>query len=72
MAIRIRKINNKTVALCAANSEKKEGDIYLDDNAHHALYVKFDLDFFSEDRGNIPLNYEEIILMAKEMNGKIW
>lgn len=48
MSIRIRKIEGKLVALCAAKSEPKEGDIYLDDNAHHALYKKFYKDFESE------------------------
>lgn len=47
MAIRIRRINGKTVALCAAESSEKPGDIYLDDNIHHALTVKFTKDFES-------------------------
>jgi hypothetical protein len=42
MAIRLR-INEegKLIALCAAETRPKEGDIYLDDNAHHALGNKF-------------------------------
>lgn len=47
MAIRIRKINGKTVALCAAKSTAKKGDIYLDDGMHHALSIKFEHDFRS-------------------------
>lgn len=48
MAIRIRNIDGELVALCAAKTELKAGDIYLDDNAHHALTTKFGLDFESE------------------------
>ena len=47
MAIRIRKIKDETVALCAAKSKPEEGDIYLDDGMHHALTVKFEKDFRS-------------------------
>ena len=47
MAIRIRMIKGKTIALCAAKSEAKEGDIYLDDNVHHSLTIKFENDFIS-------------------------
>ena len=32
MAIRIREINGHTVALCAAMTNHKNGDLYLDDN----------------------------------------
>lgn len=48
MAIRIRKVNGELVALCAAKTMVRPGDIYLDDNAHHALYEKFYDDFKSE------------------------
>ena len=60
MAIRIRKVDDKSVALCAAKTLPESGDIYLDDNAHHALYVKFGLDFESE--GLFPYSHvdEEI------------
>ncbi|MFH2050489.1 MAG: hypothetical protein ABIJ12_13720 [bacterium] len=50
MAIRIRKINGTTVALCAACTHAKEGDIYLDDSVHHALSTKFGVDWVSEGR----------------------
>ncbi len=46
MAIRIRKVNGCTIALCAACTKPKEGDLYLDDSVHHALSTKFDLDFY--------------------------
>lgn len=45
MAIRVRKTGKKLVALCAAKSEPMEGDLYLDDNVHHALSNKFEDDF---------------------------
>lgn len=45
MAIRIRKIDGVTVALCANKTKPVREDIYLDDNAHHALTTKFSLDF---------------------------
>ena len=45
MAIRIRTINNEVVAICAAKSTPQKGDIYLDDNIHHALTQKFENDF---------------------------
>ena len=48
MAIRIRKIDGHTVALCAGVTQERDGDILLDDNAHHALYDKFAVDFMSE------------------------
>lgn len=61
MAIRIRKVNDYIIALCAVESNEKEGDIYLDDNIHHALATKF-----SEDWN---LNYSDqrlLDLMEKE------
>jgi len=48
MAIRIRKINGKTVALCAAKTNQRPNDIYLDDAIHHALSRKFEADFIRE------------------------
>ena len=48
MAIRIRNINGKIIALCAAKTKPKEGDIYLDDSIHHALTRKFEANFKKE------------------------
>ena len=48
MAIRIRKINGTTVALCAAKTFPEKDDIYLDDPAHHALSTKFGVDQVNE------------------------
>jgi len=53
MAIRIRTIDDNIVALCAAECTAKSGDIYLDDNIHHALTGKFKKDFTSEGIINI-------------------
>jgi len=33
------------IALCAAKTKAKKGDIYLDDNIHHALSTKFAIDW---------------------------
>ena len=73
MAIRIRKIKGKTIAICAAISKAKEGDIYLDDNCHNALSNKFALDFESMGFLNeLDITDKNIIsLMKKEQNGKI-
>ena len=48
MAIRIREVNRTTIALCAAKTRAKEGDIYLDDSIHHALSTKFGVDWVEE------------------------
>ena len=45
MAIRVREVNGKLVALCAAEFEAEEGDIYLDDGVDHALRMKFVRDY---------------------------
>ena len=50
MAIRIRTITGRTVALCAARTHAKKGDIYLDDSVHHALSTKFGVDWVEEGR----------------------
>lgn len=48
MSIRIRTVHGVRVALCAARSMPKAGDVYLDDADHHALMIKFELDLASE------------------------
>jgi hypothetical protein len=45
MSIRIRKVNGITIALCAVETDPKEGDIYLDDAIHYALATKFSEDW---------------------------
>ncbi len=67
MAIRIREIEGKTVALCAAKTKAKERDIYLNDCVHHALTTKFGVDWVSEGRLIEDLADETIKdLMLKE------
>jgi len=50
VSIRLRVIDGVTVALCAARSIPKAGDVYLDDAQHAALASKFAADFASEGR----------------------
>lgn len=45
MAIRLRSIDGVLVAVCAARSVAKPGDVYLDDGQHMALARKFWLDY---------------------------
>lgn len=68
MSIRIRKIEGETVALCASKTEAQEGDIYLDDCAHHALMTKFTVDLESEGwlLKNTPVDELVKELMLKE------
>jgi len=72
MAIRIREIEGETIALCAAKTEAKEGDIYLNDCAHHALMVKFTVDLESEGwlKENKPIDEKVKDLMLKEEKRK--
>ena len=72
MSIRIREIKNHTVALCAAKTKAKKGDIYLGDAAHHALMTKFTVDLQSEgwiaDRIDIADNeIKELMLNEEEV-----
>lgn len=48
MSIRLRRVDGHLIAICAARSIEKPGDVYLDDEAHHALAEKFSEDFASE------------------------
>lgn len=49
MSIRLRTMpDGLLVALCAARSIEKPGDVYLDDGAHSALAAKFEMDFAGE------------------------
>lgn len=45
MAIRIRRVDGHVVALCAARSVEKPGDLYLDDAVHMALSRKYWMDY---------------------------
>ena len=71
MAMRIRKIGGKTVALCAAQSQPKGDDIYLDDVVDHAIREKLMKDFIREIIGfifrfsGIPFLIREILCKNK-------
>lgn len=41
MAIRLREIGGELIAICAAYSQPKKNDLYLDDRQHYALGCKF-------------------------------
>ena len=45
MAIRVREVDGQLVALCAAKTEARENDVYLDDGVHYALMLKFARDY---------------------------
>lgn len=66
MAIRIRKVGSIMVALCAARSVEKPGDVYLDDEQHHALAEKFAEDFQSEGYNISPYYQNEAAVRAAE------
>lgn len=59
MAIRIRVIDGRTVALCAVETEAKLDDLYLNDSVDHALRVKFVRDYKSEGIDLNDINYPE-------------
>jgi hypothetical protein len=44
VAIRLRVVQGKLIAVCAACTVQKQGDVYLDDAQHYALMQKFDRD----------------------------
>jgi hypothetical protein len=66
MAIRIRKVKGKTIALCAAETFPKEGDVYLDDNIHHALSTKFGLDWKSMGFLEDSLADEDLVKLMEQ------
>jgi len=69
MSIRLRRVNGRLVALCAARSVEKSGDVYLDDEEHHALSNKFARDFDSEGRlAGIQTHEDVEIVEAEESN----
>lgn len=73
MAIRIREIDGSIVALCAAKTKAKTGDIYLGDAAHHALTTKFGVDWVSEGRLKIKDEGSDDVIkklmLKEELNG---
>lgn len=65
MAIRLRRVDGITVALCAARSVEQKGDIYLDDNLHQALTQKFAIDFNSAWGLTLPVDADYAKRIAK-------
>ena len=51
MSIRLRYVEGRCVALCAYETDEKEGDIYIDDGFHYALAAKFSRDWIG--RGDV-------------------
>lgn len=75
MAIRIRMVENHFVAICAARSVPKEGDVYLDDAMHHALAEKFAEDFENEGFNTHAFYPQEVRLRAQEESNnpaRVW
>lgn len=68
MSIRLRQTKAGLVAICAARSVEKPGDIYLSDAAHHALSIKFDLDF--AEMGLLPKSIYSDSPEAKAMEAE--
>ncbi len=64
MSIRIRVVEGVTVALCAAETDTEEGDIYLDDAVHHALMDKFCHELLDYPR--CPIAKKQALRDAKE------
>lgn len=56
MSIRLRTVGGVRVALCAYETDPKEGDTYLDDADHYALAAKFRRDWQGETN---DISYEE-------------
>ena len=72
MAIRLRKVQDRWVALCAVESDQKEGDIYLDDSQDYALRIKFKMDYALEGIKELnklrDLNMEQLMNTQKVRN----
>ncbi len=66
MAVRLRTVSGRLVALCAARSVEKPGDMYLDDVQHGALADKFAEDFGTEGYNTRSLDPEAAALRAAE------
>lgn len=65
MAVRIRTVDGKRVALCAALTQPELGDIYLNDSEDHALREKYLWDYETEGLllSDPPIDREQVQLM---------
>lgn len=66
MAIRLRRTEKGLVALCAARSVPKDGDIYLDDEIHQSLSNKFARDYNEMFGTNLPGVYDDTEVAERE------
>lgn len=66
MAIRLRIVNGRLIAICAARSIPKEGDVYIDDGQHGALGQKFARDYAESYGYEFGINEEEARLVEQE------
>ena len=62
MAMRLRTVNGELMALCAAYSEEKQGDIYIDDGWHYAISQKYWRDY-----DEIAITDEKDVALAKKI-----
>lgn len=66
MAMRLREIEGRWVAVCAARTVAKAGDIYIDDNQDHAIRAKLLHDYRTEGLDMPVLDSELNRLMRNE------
>ncbi|KKK80938.1 hypothetical protein LCGC14_2818460 [marine sediment metagenome] len=62
MAMRLRTVNGELMALCAAYSEEKQGDIYIDDGWNYAISQKYWRDY-----DEIAITDEKDVALAKKI-----
>jgi len=68
MAIRLRRVSGCWVALCAAETDPKDDDVYLDDSQHYAISCKFafENDLYEVDERIINLMETQKVRDARE------
>ena len=71
MSIRIRKVEGRLVAICAARSVPCTDDVYLDDGLHYALALKFADDFNSEGLWPIPTDDEDMVFRNSQETNNV-
>lgn len=70
MAIRIRLVNGHWIAFCAVETKAEPGDIYLNDNVHHALSKKFYNDHLKMGIIKKEPKFDELIKKLKAFMAK--
>lgn len=68
MAIRLRVVDGTLIAICAARSVEKSGDVYLDDGQHHALGLKFSRDYNEMYETDLPEGDDHALVDQEESN----